>query len=387
MEVIFNDDMYVPVYNWATNLEESAREQAKNLGKLPGIFHHVALMPDAHAGQGATIGSVFGTIDRVIPSAIGNDLGCGMCAIPTGVKAIKKITDQCGAIILRNTPVGFAGHKEPQEWSGFDYESYDPELTREIQENAPYKMNSLGGGNHFKEWQYDEDGKLWIMIHSGSRNVGLKIANHYIRKAKEQNPCEIDSNLAHLDAESEDGKNYIRDMEWALDYAYQNRLRMMYQALEITQNIYEKSGIPFTVDLNDLINIHHNYATQEEHYGEILWIHRKGATLASRGTVGIVPGSMGTFSYVTEGLGNPESFNSCSHGAGRKMGRKAAKEHFTKKEVKEGLMQAGVTCFSPSDDIRDESSGAYKDIGEVMENQSDLVKISIHLKPMTVVKG
>jgi len=379
--------MLVPVHVWATNLESTAREQAINLGRLPQIFRHVALMPDAHAGQGATIGSVFGCKDAIFPSAVGVDIGCGMCAIPTSVRAKKDITDRCGSSIIRTIPVGFSAHKEPKEWTGFDYESIDPDLTKEIQEEAPYKLGTLGGGNHFIEWQYDEDGRLWIMVHSGSRNVGLKIANHYIRKAKEQNPCEIDRNLAHLDPESEDGKNYIRDMQWALDYAYQNRLRMMYKVLEITQNIYEKSGIPFSVDMGELINIHHNYAAQETHYGELVWMHRKGATLAARGTIGIIPGSMGTGSFIVRGLGNPESFNSCSHGAGRKMGRKAAKERFTKKEVKRELEHAGVTCFSPSSDIRDESPGAYKDIGEVMENQDDLVEIAVHLKPLTVVKG
>jgi len=387
MEIFKTHDMRVPVYNWATSLDNLARDQVVTLAKHPLVYHHIALMPDAHGGSGSTIGTVFGTQNAIFPCAASVDIGCGMCAIPTGVNAIKEITDKCGNSVLRNVPVGHNGHKEPQSWNGFNYKSSDSELTRMIQEEAPFKLGSLGGNNHFIEWQTDEKGKLWIMIHSGSRNIGFKIAVHHIRKSKKVNPCKLDVNLAHFYSDSAVGQDYLRDMNWAVDYAFENRMHMMLSVLEITKETYERNGIPFTFDIDQLINISHNYVSKELHYGEDLWVHRKGATLADRGTIGIIPGSMGTRSYIVKGLGNEKSFCSCSHGAGRKMSRRDAKDLFTKKGIKDELNKAGVTCFSPSGDIRDESPGAYKDINEVMNDQKDLVKILECLRSITVVKG
>jgi len=384
MEEIYEDGMNVPVYNWASHLEASAKEQAIKLAMHPRIHSHVALMPDAHAGMGATIGSVFGTKGCVIPSAVGVDIGCGMCALKTDLPSDPDFAKQAVEAVARVVPVGFKAHDVAQSWHGFDYESQDDELTREIQEEAPFKLGTLGGGNHFIEFQRDNDGMMWIMIHSGSRNVGLKIANHYIRLAKQLNPCDIDSALAHLDVHTPEFNGYIEDMGWALSYALENRHRMMERVLGLVSNLVDHHGLSFTYDLSEMINIHHNYASFECHYGEPVMMHRKGATLAKKGLKGIIPGSMGSYSYIVTGKGCKESFHSCSHGAGRVMGRKQAKKTLSDREVKEALR--GVHVKAPGS-IKDEAPQAYKDISQVMKDQEDLVEITVELTPLAVVKG
>lgn len=384
MKEIYESGMNVPVYNWATNLEASAKEQAINLAKHSRIHHHVALMPDAHAGMGATIGSVFGTVDCVIPSAIGYDIGCGMCALETDLDSDFEFAKTVANAVARVIPVGFNGHAEKQEWWGFEYESKDPELTREIQEEAPYKLGTLGGGNHFIEFQHDDKGKMWIMIHSGSRNIGHKIATHYCRLAKELNPCDIDPALAHLEIETDEFNGYIEDMGWALSYALENRRHMMKKVLGLVSNMADYKDLSFTFDLSKMINIHHNYASFERHYDELVMMHRKGATLARKNAMGIIPGSMGTKSFIVRGLGNPESFYSCSHGAGRTMSRSQANKTISQEDVVRALN--GVYVKAPGN-IKDESPQAYKDISEVMSNQADLVEIVTELTPVAVVKG
>ena len=387
IETIFNDGMCVPIKSWVSNLENSALEQSITLAKLPFIKHHVALMPDAHGGMGCCIGSVFATNNEIIPSSVGVDIGCGMCALPLNIKANKEIADLAANSIMRNIPLGFSAHPNPQEWDGFNYESLNEELTREIQEESPYKLGTLGGGNHFIELQQDKSGQAWLMVHSGSRNIGHKIATFYVRLAKKLNPCEFDKSLSWLYADSEEGKNYLNDMNWALEYAFENRKRMMGVAVGIFLACMEMYGNFPPINWDEMINIHHNYVAQETHFGEKVWVHRKGATLASKGTVGIIPGDMGSHSYIVRGLGNAESFNSCSHGAGRAMSRTKAREVFTEKEVADYMRDLGVAVYCKGGDFRDESHGAYKDIAQVMENQKDLVEIVHGLKPLAVVKA
>lgn len=388
--------MRVPVYNWASDLDPDTRKQVMRLANMPYVHHHVALMPDAHLGIGATIGSVFGAVNAVVPSAVGVDIGCGVCAIridsPNAEELIKsEVLANTQQAVFRAIPLGFEGHKTGQAWKstkpleGFAYESVYDVLTREIQNEAPAKLGSLGSGNHFIEFQRDEEGFLWIMIHSGSRNIGLKIANFYIKEAQRltRDPS-IPRDLGFLPADSPEGQSYINDMNWALNYALENRMRMMRRILEIFNYAASRAAVPVLFDINSLINIHHNYAIPERHFHRDLWVHRKGATLASRDTVGLVPGSMGTSSYVVRGLGNPDSFQSCSHGAGRALSRHAARAQITSEAMREAL--GGVRVLHKSD-VRDEAPQAYKSITEVMSNQSDLVEIIHELKPVGTIKG
>ncbi len=386
MEILYNaDTMRVPIYNWASHIEPQALQQAINLSNHPKIHHRVALMPDAHYGAGACIGSVFGTEDCVIPSAIGYDLGCGVCALETDLDSDPDFIRQAADIVSKVIPLGFKGHKERQEWYGFDvYESRNSELTKEIKENAPFKLGTIGSGNHFIEFQHDKNGKMWIMIHSGSRNIGHKIATYYCRLAKKLNPCDIDSALSWLDIHTPEFDGYIEDMGFALSYAFENRKRMMEKVLGIVSNLVDKRDLSFTFDLSKMINIHHNYANLEYHFGKTVMMHRKGATLARKDTIGIIPGSMASGSYIVRGLGNKNSFSSCSHGAGRAMSRTQAKKVLSDSDVVNALN--GVYVKAPGS-IKDEAPQAYKDIHSVMKDQRDLIEIVTELTPVAVVKG
>jgi tRNA-splicing ligase RtcB (3'-phosphate/5'-hydroxy nucleic acid ligase) len=389
--------MQVPLFTWAQDLDHGTLEQAREITRLPIVHHHVALMPDAHLGIGATIGSVFGTIGAVIPSAVGVDIGCGMCAIPTRNRAQEMADSEAlqnaQQAAFRAVPLGFEGHKSAQAWksdkpnSGFDYQSIHEEINRDIHDQAPFKLGSLGGGNHFIEFQRDEDGYLWIMIHSGSRNVGFKIANFYMKKAAaitaKIDPS-VPKSLAWLPADDEEGQGYINDMTWALNYAFENRMRMVQRILHSFMEAASYAHIEVLIDEKDLINIHHNYASFERHFGRDVWMHRKGATLASKETVGIIPGSMNAHSYIVRGLGNPDSFQSCSHGAGRLLSRAAAKSAISQEDLR--LALRGVKVLHKSD-IRDEAPAAYKNIASVMESQSDLVEIVHELTPLAGIKG
>ena len=400
MEVIFDEkNQRVPVYNWAPDLDAETRNQLVSTAGLDIIHHHVAAMADAHLGLGATIGSVFGTIDAVIPSAVGVDIGCGMCAVPT-TNAWRELTpkareflDVLTQAIFRTIPLGTNAHKQPQPWKshdahkGFEYESrYDP-LTREIQKQSPYKLGTLGGGNHFIELQVDQDGLLWVMVHSGSRHAGKDIAEFYIRLAGKLNRemgVGVPRDLSYLPTSADEGRAYLDDMTWALNYAFENRRRMMDRILDLLEKTMAHFGARLEYDLGDLINIHHNYAAQEEHFGRRVWIHRKGATEATAGLKGIIPGSMGARSHIVEGKGNPDSFTSCSHGAGRRMSRREAFRTISKEDLKQAL---GNVVIRHASDVRDEAPQAYKDIDAVMAAQADLVDIRVTLSPLAVIKG
>lgn len=378
-----------PIKCWATNLEDVALEQAENLARLPFVYRHVALMPDAHMGYGMPIGGVIGTKNVIIPNAVGVDIGCGMCAckIDTAYYPKDKLKEAMG-LIRKAVPVGFNHHKEDQYWGGFEKA---PELYTEIVRRhltaARKQIGTLGGGNHFIELQRDERDQLWIMIHSGSRNVGLKIAKHYHDEAKKlcekwhsNIPCQ---DLAFLPIDSPEGRGYKLSMDFALNFAKANRRHMMNQCLSIIDEVFD----PPHVNEEKILDVHHNYAAVENHFGENLWVHRKGATSAREGQLGIIPGSQGTKSYIVEGLGNPESFMSCSHGAGRTMGRKAAQKELDLEEQKKILDDQGIVHGIRHQKDLDEAPGAYKDIDEVMNNQTDLVKIVHTLTPLGVIKG
>ncbi|MGE0109499.1 MAG: RtcB family protein [Bdellovibrionales bacterium] len=388
----------LPIKAWLNELEDGAMAQARNLANLPFAFSHVALMPDCHMGYGMPIGGVLATKNVIVPNAVGVDIGCGMCAVQTNIAVDDVNTDALKTIlggsneyqggIRSNIPVGFNHQTSAQEWDGFDNPPDDPIVLEQIQ-SACKQLGTLGGGNHFIELQAGNDGYLWIMIHSGSRNIGLKIASHYNKLA--QSLCEKwhsnvppfkgDDGLAFFPTDTEEGQCYIAAMEFALSFALANRLHMIEVCKEAVLGAF-----PNTV-FGDVINIHHNYAALENHFGENVWVHRKGATRAREGEVGIIPGSQGTRSYIVRGLGNPNSFMSCSHGAGRKMGRRQAQRELNLEDEIKLLDDAGVLHSIRTTKDLDEAPSAYKDIDVVMQNQRDLVEVMTELRPLAVVKG
>lgn len=368
--------MTVPIKSWVTNIEDGALKQAQNLAELPFVFKHVALMPDCHQGYGMPIGGVLATRNVIIPNCVGVDIGCGVIAVKTDIVGIDR--DRLKSVmgeVLKVIPVGFTHQGTEQDWIGFNNAPNSPIVNRELA-NSRFQLGTLGGGNHFIEFQEDEDRNLWVMIHSGSRNFGLQVAEYYHKLA--QTVCSDivlpDKDLAYLHFDSDAGQEYFTAMRYCLSFAQANRNLMMARIIDILGCMYRPA-----------INIHHNYAAVEVYDGETVIVHRKGATSAKLGETGIIPGSMGTSSYITEGLGNPESFMSCSHGAGRRMGRKAAER--TLSLDKEVAKMDGIIHGLCGVKNLDEAPGAYKDIDEVMENQKDLVKIQIKLTPIGSIKG
>lgn len=380
----------LPIKMWLDNIEYEALAQARNLANLPFAFKHIALMPDAHVGYGMPIGGVLATEQVIVPNCVGVDIGCGMIAVKTVLTEIDReqlILWMQG--IRKSIPLGFNHQKEKQEWKGFN-EAPDIEIIQKELEDAHYQIGTLGGGNHFIEVQKGDDGHIWLMIHSGSRNIGLKTAGEYHKKAVEI--CDKwrsdvpTKDLSFLPMDVELGREYFKAMNFCLDFAQANRDLMMKNALEALELV---SGFAVRSDTNQFelerINIHHNYAALENHFGKNVLVHRKGATKAYEGLAGIIPGSMGTNSYIVEGLGNPESFKSCSHGAGRRMGRAQAKEQLNLAEEQAKMKDVIGKPRSVSD--LDEAPGAYKDIEEVINNETDLVKVKVKLTPLAVIKG
>lgn len=392
MEVYFSSEkeQRVPIKKWVTDLEPGALNQATNLAKLPFVHSHIALMPDAHQGYGMPIGGVMATKGVVVPNAVGVDIGCGMITQKTNIKGIsiprlKKVMSE----IRKRIPVGFKKHSKSQLGMPDSTHIDQLKIVRKEMSNAQKSLGTLGGGNHFIEFQKDEDEYIWLMVHSGSRNLGHKVASHYNDVAKDLNlkyfasvPKQWD--LAFLPLDSEEGQAYIREMNYCVEFANKNRQLMLdkiYEAMTDVLNCVVHRGI------SDQINIAHNYAAMENHFGNNVMIYRKGATLARKDTRGIIPGSQGTKSYIVRGLGNPDSFESCSHGAGRMMGRKQAQRELDlDAEVKKLDDQGIIHSIRGVKDL-DEASGAYKDIDVVMENQKDLVLIEKTLTPIAVIKG
>jgi len=376
------DSERLPIKLWLDDIESGALQQAKNLANLPFAYKWIAIMPDCHQGYGMPIGGVMAAKDVIVPNAVGVDIGCGMIASRLTLtdideESLRSILDRLTAMI----PLGFNHHASPQHWSGFDRAPDIPVVQREL-DSARRQLGTLGGGNHFIEIQQGDDGHVWLMLHSGSRNFGYKIASEYHRIAKKNSAdknCQLPtSDLAFLDFESKEGQAYFQAMRFALDFAHASRSAMM--------NTVKRVVSDFTVaEVDREVNIHHNYAAVERHFGQDVIVHRKGATKAEKGLQGIIPGSMGTCSYIVEGLGNPDSFNSCSHGAGRRMGRKRAKKDLDLKE-EQGKMK-GIVHGLHSRKGLDEAPGAYKSIDEVMQAQQDLVKIQVQLRTLGVLKG
>lgn len=396
MKTIKDAGFNVPVKMWLEDIEQSAMVQIKNLAKLPFVYHHVAIMPDAHCGYGMPIGGVLATDGVVIANAVGVDIGCGMCAVKTSLKANEYSQENLKEImseIRKQIPVGMVHHKSAQDRNLMSVEeAYAPLIFKQEYGSGLKQLGTLGGGNHFIEIQKDTNDFIWIMIHSGSRNIGYKVANYYNKLAIELNekwntsvPKEWE--LAFLPLDSQEGKDYLLEMQYCVDFALANRKLMMERIVDIFIDTmgYGVSNCGYIMD--SLINIAHNYAKMEHHFGQDVMVHRKGATLAQEGTIGIIPGSQGTKSYIVEGLGNVESFNSCSHGAGRKMGRKQASRELNLQEEIKKLDEQGIIHGIRTEKDLDEASGAYKSIETVMENQKDLVKILVELTPLAVVKG
>lgn len=384
MYIIKDDTMKIPLKVFSTegSIEPQCIEQMKKIAQLPFVFHHLALMPDGHLGIGASIGSVIAFRDVIIPSLVGFDIGCGMIAVKTSLTEID--TDTIKTIMgkVRNVvPVGFSHQLSKQTWEGFD-NAPDIEVIQRELESAKMQLGTLGGGNHFIEIQSGNDGHIWLMIHSGSRNFGLKTADFYHKKAIslcERWVSDIPTkDLSFLPLSTAEGKEYFDAMEYSLSFAQANRSLMMKNILEIVSDL---TGA--TVEQE--VNIHHNYAQFENHFGENVIVHRKGATKATIDTIGIIPGSMGAHSYIVSGKGNPESFMSCSHGAGRKMSRSEATK--TLDLEKEKAKMSGIVHGLRSSSNLDEAPGAYKPIDVVMSNQSDLVDILVELTPLGNIKG
>ncbi len=377
----------IPIKMWLDEMEPQALAQAKNLANLPFAYKHVAIMPDSHVGYGMPIGSVLATKGVIIPNAVGVDIGCGMVAQKTHLKNItteelKKVL----GIARESIPVGFDHHKEEQD------EALMPECNEELfvvknnYKGALKQLGTLGGGNHFIEIQRGSDGYIWIMIHSGSRNLGYKVANHYDKLAKRLNErwlsvVEKSKELAFLPIETKEAHDYINEMNYCIEFGVANRKLMMQRMMEA---MHEVKGA-FEVD--EIINKPHNFAAWEHHFGNNVLVHRKGATRAFEGELGMIPGSQGTKSYIVRGKGNPESFMSCSHGAGRKMGRRQAKRDLNLEEEINLLEEQNILHAIRHKSDLEEATGAYKDIFEVMNNQTDLVDVVVELQPLAVIKG
>lgn len=371
------------------DLSLDEQNMLRNVSRLPCLFKHVALMPDAHLGIGSMVGSVVATKEAVIPATVGVDIGCGMMAVKTPFKSgildgkLKELRHE----IERAIPVGFNAHKE-SDWHGSRWKGWEnfDELHEKVQDRkvkAMKQLGTLGGGNHFIEVCLDTEDNVWLMLHSGSRNIGKELAERHIATAKTLHRLNElpDPNLAFFIQGTEEFKNYWRDLDWAQGYALMNREVMMKRLLKSFNRMFNKQK-EFRPEI--AVNCHHNYVAEETHFGEKVFITRKGAINAEAGRYGIIPGSMGAKSFIIKGLGNEQSYNSCSHGAGRKMSRTAAKKRFTREDLER--MTRGVECRKDSGVI-DEIPGAYKDIDQVMRNQSDLVEIVAELKQVVCVKG
>ncbi|MBM7855998.1 tRNA-splicing ligase RtcB [Desulfohalotomaculum tongense] len=384
-----------PIKVWLENreqIEKSCLQQAINLSNLPFIHRWVALMPDTHSGYGMPIGGVIATEGVVIPNAVGVDIGCGMAFAETNIHKSElqgpKLNFLIGQI-MRNIPTGFDHHKQKQPCRVLDefidrcrYESQPRELVNEI-ERGYYQIGTLGGGNHFIEIQEDEQGMVNIMLHSGSRNFGLKIAKYFNNLASQLNDRWFRQvQLSFLSADSKEGKSYIQWMNLALNFARENRQKMLNVVKDELTKLFPH--VKFTGE----VNAHHNYASFERHYGRDVWVHRKGAIRVREGELGIIPGAMGSYSYIVKGKGNKESFYSCSHGAGRKMSRKKARENYSVQETINDLKKQGVVLGkNKKSDVSDECRWAYKDIDFVIGQELDLIEPVKKLKTMAVIKG
>jgi tRNA-splicing ligase RtcB len=395
----------VPIKMWTRGVpvEDDAKKQLANAARLPIVFRHIAAMPDVHLGIGATVGSVIPTRKAIIPAAVGVDIGCGMMACKTTLRA-EDLPDNLGplraaiekAVPHGSTPrklgrdVGSWGDEPPapvdQAWATLagEFDALCELHPRLEKTNNRKHLGTLGTGNHFIEICLDEDGAVWLMLHSGSRGVGNAIGSHFIELAKkdaEQHQRNLpDRDLAYFEEGAQYFGDYVRAVGWAQGFAARNREVMMSNLIATVRKVIAK---PFDAHV-EAVNCHHNYVQQERHFGEDVFVTRKGAVSARRGELGIIPGSMGARSYIVRGLGNPESFESCSHGAGRVMSRTAAKKRYTIAD--QIAATEGVECRK-DEAVIDEIPMAYKNIDAVMQAQNDLVEVVHTLKQVVCVKG
>jgi tRNA-splicing ligase RtcB len=387
----------VPVVVFTDDLEPHARQQLANVAQLPIVFGHVAAMPDVHAGIGATVGSVIPTRRAIIPAAVGVDIGCGMNAVQLSLRA-ERLPDNLARVrsaIERAVPVGFDEHVEAEArreacsplWRRLEAivgkHPKVAKMQRDHDKKWVRQMGSLGGGNHFIEVCVDESDYLWVMLHSGSRGIGNCIGQYFIAQARgamQKRDAHLpDRDLAWLDEGMKLFEDYVEAVGWAQDYARANRREMTHLILDALRR-----ELPEFEATGEAINCHHNYVQREEHFGERVFVTRKGAISAREGELGIIPGSMGARSYIVRGKGNPESFCSCAHGAGRRMSRAEAKRRFSRADLE--AQTQGVECRKDKG-VLDEIPGAYKDIDKVMSDQSDLVEVVHTLKQVVCVKG
>ena len=385
----------VPVKVWTDDLDPETLQQLKNISQLPIVHDHVAVMPDAHLGIGCTIGSVVPTVQAIIPAAVGVDIGCGMMAVRTNLTA-RDLPDSLKGLresIESAIPLGTGGaHRSPLPFPGreamdvrFAHFARNHKAIEKLYREGTWlrQVGTLGAGNHFIEVCLDEQQRVWLMLHSGSRGVGNRLAQYFINLAREDMRVHQvnlpDRNLAYLKEGTRHFDDYVEAVHWAQDYARLNREKMM----ELLCGVMQRHFPRFRVEA-ERVNCHHNYVARERHYGKDVYVTRKGAIRAGAGEPGIIPGSMGTRSYIVRGKGNPESFESCSHGAGRRMSRKAARRKYSLEDL---ARQTEGVELGRRKAIIDEIPAAYKDIDEVMERQKDLVEPVHTLKQVVCVKG
>ena len=393
-----------PLRVWGETLESQAEQQLRNVAKLPILFHHVAVMPDVHFGIGATIGTVLASRDAVVPAAVGVDIGCGLSAVrlPFG-RGWFDADERLGRLrrsIEREIPLGFNQYRPPRvsseakAWAAahLTAATVRAPLSPPLLEKAFLQLGTLGGGNHFIEICYDESDRGWVLLHSGSRNFGKQIADFYIGRAKEVHARKgtlsdlPDPNLAYFTANDPEFHDYLADLFLAQRYARFNRAEMMRRILLEIAYLAHGAKEPEAAQAleTERVDCHHNYVARETHFGTEVYVTRKGAVSAQAGEMGIVPGSMGSPSYIVVGKGNPESFCSCAHGAGRAMSRKEAKRRFSVADLER--QTEGVDCRKDKG-VLDELPRAYKDIDAVMAQQADLVEIRHRLRQLVCVKG
>ncbi len=387
----------VPVKIFTQDIDEDALDQLRKMAQLQFIHSHIAVMPDVHLGKGATVGSVIPTKQAIIPAAVGVDIGCGMNALRLSLKAAQ-LPDNLSALrnaIERKVPVGFEMHKQNKAKASTlaplakrlqGITDKHPALVRMLRRfDATWQkqLGTLGGGNHFIELCIDENDDVWVMLHSGSRGLGNVIGTYFIERAKKEAQHRFghvpDKDLSYFAEGSASFDDYVEAVEWAQEYAFENRREMMRLILEAIRPL-----LPSFQMTKEAINCHHNYVQKEQHFGEDVFVTRKGAIRAGQDEYGIIPGSMGAKSFIVKGRGNPDSFCSCSHGAGRKMSRTQAKRHFSQEDLI--LQTQGIECRKDKGVI-DEIPHAYKDIDQVMANQSDLIEVVHTLKQVLCIKG
>jgi tRNA-splicing ligase RtcB (3'-phosphate/5'-hydroxy nucleic acid ligase) len=392
---------HIKMWTHGVPVEEAAKEQLRKTATMPFIFRHIAVMPDVHLGKGSTVGSVIPTLAAVIPAAVGVDIGCGMIAAKTTLTASDLPDNLSGvrAAVERAVPHGRSpGKRDPGAWGGRSpdnvveaWRALSPGFARIVEKyphlektNHYVHLGTLGSGNHFVEVCLDEDQAVWFMLHSGSRGVGNAIGSHFISLAKqdmEQWMIHLpDQDLAYFPEGTQHFDDYVEAVEWAQNFARLNRETMMENVVAAVRRVIPK---PFDSHV-EAVNCHHNYVSRERHFGKDILVTRKGAVSARRGELGIIPGSMGARSYIVRGLGNEDSFHSCSHGAGRKMSRTEARKRFTVEDHRAAT--AGVECRK-DENVIDETPAAYKDIDAVMSAQQELVEVVHTLKQVVCVKG